>query len=70
MGFLDEKYLLGTETAFAIFNTVEKLPVVDPHNHANVQEIAANKKYSDPWQVFAASDHHEWEVLGKRGVPE
>ncbi len=70
MGFLDEKYLLGTETAFALYHTVEKLPVVDPHNHADVGEIARDKKYSDPWQVFAASDHYVWEMLRKRSVPE
>jgi len=70
MGFLDEKYLLGTETAFALYHTVEKLPVVDPHNHAAVGEIAKDKSYSDPWQVFAASDHYVWEMLRKRGVPE
>ena len=70
MAFLDEKYLLGSELAFALFNAVEKLPVVDPHNHADVTEIAKNKKYSDPWQVFAATDHYVWEMLRKRNVEE
>ena len=70
MGFLDEKYLLGSETSFALFNIVKGLPVVDPHNHADVGEIARNKKYADPWQVFAATDHYVWEMLRKRGVEE
>jgi glucuronate isomerase len=70
MGFLDEKYLLRSETSFAIFESIKALPIVDPHNHANVKEIADNKKYADPWQLFAATDHYVWEVLRKRGVPE
>ena len=70
MGFLDEKYLLSTETAFALYESVSKLPIVDPHNHADVSEIARNKNYADPWQLFAATDHYVWEMLRKRGVPE
>ncbi len=70
MGFLDEKYLIKSETALAIYNVIHKLPIVDPHNHANVGEIAKNKKYPDLWQLFAATDHYVWEVLRKRGVPE
>ncbi|OGV36232.1 MAG: glucuronate isomerase [Lentisphaerae bacterium GWF2_45_14] len=70
MGFLDNKYLLRSETALALYNAIGKLPIVDPHNHANVKELAENKKYSDPWQLFAATDHYVWEVLRKRDVPE
>ena len=70
MAFLDEKYLLGSETALALFETVKNLPVVDVHNHANVAEIAANENYKDLWQVCAATDHYVWEMLRKRSVPE
>lgn len=70
MAFIDDSYLLGNESAKNLFGKVNGLPVVDPHNHANVQEIAENKTYPDPWQLFAATDHYVWEVLRKRGVPE
>ncbi len=70
MGFLDKNYLLGNKTAVKIFKKVEKLPVVDPHNHADVKEIAENKNYKNPWQVFAATDHYVWEMLRKCGVKE
>ena len=70
MAFLDDKYLLGSESALGIFSKIQNLPIVDPHNHADVAEIARNTKYSDPWQVFAATDHYVWEVMRKREVPE
>lgn len=70
MGFLDDKYLLRSETALALYNVIGKLPIVDPHNHANVKELADNKKYDNPWQLFAATDHYVWEMLRKRDVPE
>ena len=70
MSFLDDKYLLESESAVAIYNAVKELPVIDPHNHADVAEIAANANYSDAWKVFAATDHYVWEVMRKRGVEE
>lgn len=70
MAFLDDKYLLKTETALALFHRVKDLPVIDPHNHADVKEIARNKPYKNVWQLFAATDHYVWEVMRKRAVDE
>lgn len=70
MAFLDENYLLKTRTGCLLYKKVKNLPVVDPHTHVNVAEIAGNKNYRNPWQLFAATDHYVWEVLRKRSVPE
>lgn len=70
MSFLDDKYLLESDSAVAIYAAVKDLPIIDPHNHADVAEIAANGNYSNAWQVFAATDHYVWEVMRKRGVDE
>ncbi len=70
MKFLGENYLLSNPSAKPIFDAIRDLPVVDPHNHANVKEIADNNHYRDAWQLFAATDHYVWEVLRKRAVPE
>ncbi len=70
MAFLDERYLLGSETALRLWQKVADLPVVDAHNHADVKRIADNTPFSDPWELFAATDHYVWEMLRKCGVPE
>jgi glucuronate isomerase len=70
MSFLGDKYLIRTEMGFAIFEKIKELPIIDPHNHANVKEIADNKNYTDAWQLFAATDHYVWEMMRKRGVAE
>ena len=36
--FLDENYLLKGKTARELYKQVEKLPILDAHNHANVKE--------------------------------
>ena len=57
MAFLDDNYLLTTVAGRDLFRGIAALPVVDPHNHANVKEIADNSPYTSAWQLFAATDH-------------
>ena len=70
MAFMGKNYLITNECGMRLFETIKDLPVIDPHNHANVKEIADNGCYRDAWQLFAATDHYVWEMMRKRGVPE
>lgn len=70
MPFLDERYLLNSDTAAELYAEVSDLPIIDPHNHADVKEIWENQNYTDIWQVEAATDHYVWELMRKRRVPE
>jgi glucuronate isomerase len=70
MSFLGKNYLIKTDAGLKIYDAIKDLPIIDPHNHANVEEVALNDNYSNVWQLFAATDHYVWEVLRKRGVPE
>ena len=68
--FLGQDYLIANETGKRIFASVRDLPILDPHNHADVAAIARNENFRDAWELFAATDHYVWEVLRKAGVPE
>ena len=68
--FLGQDYLIANETGKRIFASVKDLPILDPHNHADVAAIARNENFKDAWELFAATDHYVWEVLRKTGVPE
>ena len=68
--FLGQDYLIGNGTGKRIFASVKDLPILDPHNHADVAAIARNENFKDAWELFAATDHYVWEVLRKTGVPE
>ena len=70
MDFLGSDYLISNKSGLELFGRVKNLPIVDAHNHADVAEIADNRNYSDPWRLFAATDHYVWEVMRKRSVPE
>lgn len=70
MAFLDENYLLSNPTAVSFYREVAELPILDPHNHADVKAVADNQPFTDLWQAEAATDHYVWEMLRKCGVPE
>ena len=70
MSFLDEEYLLGSDAALDLYDAIADLPIVDPHSHLDVAEVAANERWSDVWEVEGATDHYVWAAMRKRGVPE
>jgi len=70
MAFLDDNYLLTCPAARDLYSTVKDLPIVDPHNHADVEEIVRNRHWTDIWQVEGATDHYVWELMRRRGVSE
>ena len=70
MSFLGEDYLLDSATARELYQEIERLPIIDAHNHADPEEIVKNQPWKDIWQVEGATDHYVWEMMRKRGVPE
>ncbi len=70
MVFLDNDYLFSNNSAKTLFGTICGLPIVDPHNHANVSEISANKNYQNPWQFFIGTDHYIWALMRKFAIDE
>lgn len=68
--FLNNRYLISNETGKRIFDSVKNLPIIDPHNHADVASIARNQNFTNAWELFAATDHYVWEMLRKTGVDE
>ena len=53
MGFIDENFLLKTETAKKLFNDYAKNePIYDFHCHLNPQEIYENKNFEDISDVW------------------
>ncbi|WP_430506237.1 glucuronate isomerase [Haloparvum sp. PAK95] len=70
MGFLDEEYLLNSESAKQLYEEIRDLPILDPHSHVDVEAVAQNDGWNDIWEVEGATDHYVWELMRKRGVPE
>jgi glucuronate isomerase len=70
MGFLDDNYLLESDTARQLYERIKDLPILDAHNHGDVKEIVENKGWDNIWAVEGKADHYVWQLMRKRGVPE
>ncbi|MCI5647973.1 MAG: glucuronate isomerase [Fusicatenibacter sp.] len=69
--FMDENFLLSTETAQELYHEfAAKVPVLDYHCHINPQEIAEDRKFDTITQVWLGGDHYKWRQMRSNGVDE
>lgn len=69
--FMDQDFLLSTETAKRLYHEVaEQLPIIDYHCHINPQEIAEDRKFDNLSQVWLGGDHYKWRVMRAAGATE
>lgn len=69
--FLDEDFLLDTETAKKLYHEfAEVMPILDYHCHINPQEIYEDRKFDNITQVWLGGDHYKWRQMRSNGVEE
>ncbi len=69
--FMDENFLLSTDTAKTLFhNYAAKTPVLDYHCHINPKEIAEDRQFENITQVWLGGDHYKWRFMRSCGVDE
>lgn len=68
--FLDEDFLLSTQTAKRLYAEVADLPIIDYHCHIDPKEIYEDRVFSTITQVWLGGDHYKWRVLRAAGAPE
>lgn len=69
--FMDDNFLLSTETARRLFNDYCKdMPICDYHCHLSPKEIYENKPFYDISDLWLGTDHYKWRVMRSCGVSE
>lgn len=69
--FMDEDFLLTTDTAKEIFNYGAKdTPIFDWHCHLSPKEIYENKTPRDIAELWLGGDHYKWRAMRGYGVDE
>ena len=69
--FMNEEFLLSTETASRLFHDhAEDCPIIDYHNHLNPREIFQRRRYENLTQLWLEADHYKWRAMRVCGVPE
>jgi len=69
--FLDEDFLLHTETARLLYHQyAAKMPIYDYHCHLPVKEIAGDRRFDNLTQAWLAGDHYKWRAMRANGIDE
>lgn len=69
--FMDEDFLLSTETAKHLYHDyAKKQPIIDYHCHLNPREIYEDQAYENITQVWLGGDHYKWRQMRSNGVEE
>ena len=69
--FLNENFLLQTETAQTLFHDyAKKMPIFDFHNHLSAQEMYENKSLGNLANAWLDHDHYKWRAMRSNGVDE
>jgi glucuronate isomerase len=69
--FLDDDFLLDTETARRLYREVAaELPVIDYHSHLQQGEIAQRKVFTNITELWLGGDHYKWRLMRTAGVDE
>jgi len=68
--FLDEDFLLETETAKSLYSAAKDEPVYDYHCHLIPSQIAENRQMSDITDAWLSGDHYKWRMMRAMGIEE
>jgi len=68
--YLNENFLLTTETAREMFAAAKEEPIFDWHCHLSPKEIWENKTPEDIAQLWLGGDHYKWRAMRSCGISE
>ncbi len=67
---MTEDFMLKTNTAKELFNSIKDLPIIDYHCHLEPREIAENKRFKSITELWLKGDHYKWRMMRTWGVEE
>ena len=69
--FLDENFVLETETAQHLYHQHAKLlPIIDYHCHLIPEYIAKDHAFDNLGQIWLEGDHYKWRAMRTNGIDE
>ena len=68
--FMDENFLLQSETAKQLFKAAEEMPIIDYHCHLSPREIAENIQFRNIGHLMLGGDHYKWRQMRTFGIDE
>jgi len=71
MAFIHDDFLLRTETARRLYHQhAAPQPILDYHCHLPPQDIAANRRFKNLFEIWLEGDHYKWRAMRANGIAE
>ena len=70
MSFINDNFMLKTETARKLYAAVKDLPIIDYHCHLSPKMIAEDYKFRNAFDLFLGGDHYKWRQMRTNGIDE
>ncbi len=70
MSFINENFMLRTESARRLYDAIKDLPIIDYHCHLSPKMIAENYKFKNAYDLFLGGDHYKWRQMRTNGIDE
>lgn len=68
--FMDDDFLLSTDTAKKLYDICKDTPIFDWHCHLSPKEIYENKQPEDITELWLSGDHYKWRGMRSCGIEE
>ena len=65
-----ESFLLESELAKELYDSVKDLPIIDVHTELSPRAIYKNDPYQNLTQLWLNNDHYKWRLMRNSGVLE
>ena len=70
MSFINDNFMLKTDAAKRLYDTVKDLPIIDYHCHLSPKMIAEDYRFRNAFDLFLGGDHYKWRQMRTNGIEE
>lgn len=70
MGFINDNFMLRTNSARKLYDFAKDLPIIDYHCHLEPKKIAEDYKFKNAYELFLGGDHYKWRQMRTNGIDE
>ena len=70
MSFITDNFMLKSDVAKELYDSVRDLPIIDYHCHLSPKMIADNHKFKNATELFLGGDHYKWRQMRTAGIEE
>ena len=69
--FLDDNFLLSNDVSQRLYHQyAAPQPILDYHCHLPPKDIAANRRFSNLYEIWLEGDHYKWRAMRANGIAE